>query len=261
MDFAFAPEVWIALLTLTALEVVLGIDNVIFIAIIVAKLPRERQPSARRWGIALALLSRLALLLSITWVMGLSEPLFALWGRAVSGRDLILLLGGLFLIGKATWEIHDKLEAEPHVPGTQAVAGATFGMVLVQIVILDVVFSLDSVITAVGMARALWVMVTAVMIAVVIMLFASGAISAFVERHPTIKMLALSFLLLIGVMLVVEGMGVHVGKGYIYFAMVFSLLVELLNMRYRKRMAPVRLHAPPRGGLILLPGAPAPANR
>jgi predicted tellurium resistance membrane protein TerC len=244
MDVLFSPEAWAALLTLTALEVVLGIDNVIFIAILAAKLPPARQAAARRWGIALALFSRLVLLFSITWVMGLSAPLFALWEHDVSGRDLILLMGGLFLIGKATFEIHDKLEAEPHVPGTHAVAGATFGLVLLQIVILDVVFSLDSVITAVGMARQLSIMVTAVVIAVGIMLLASGGISAFVERHPTFKMLALAFLLLIGVMLVAEGMGVHISKGYIYFAMAFSLFVEVLNLRYRRVTAPVRLHAP-----------------
>ena len=235
----------IALLTLSSLEIVLGIDNIVFISILVAKLPREQQQLARRVGLLLAMGMRIALLLAISWVMGLTEPLFTVTaiGHAFTGRDLILLLGGLFLVGKATWEIHDKLEGGQHVAGA-VVKHAAYGAILVQIVLLDIVFSLDSVITAVGMARRLEVMIVAVVIAVGAMMIAATPIANFVERHPTMKMLALSFLLLIGVMLIADGFGQHVSKGYIYFAMAFSLAVELLNLRAGHREAPVHLRQP-----------------
>jgi predicted tellurium resistance membrane protein TerC len=244
METYFTSDALVALLTLTAMEVVLGIDNIIFVAILVGKLPREQQDRARQLGIGLALVMRLALLLSISWVMGLKEPLFELLGKGFSGRDLILLGGGLFLIFKATWEIHEKLESGPEELHASGGKGARLGPILAQIIVLDIVFSLDSVITAVGMANEIWVMVVAMVVAVAIMLLASGRISGFVHRHPTLKILALSFLLLIGVMLLVEGMGGHVNKGYIYFAMAFSLLVELLNMRLRKVQRPVSLREP-----------------
>jgi predicted tellurium resistance membrane protein TerC len=246
----------LALVTLTALEVVLGIDNVVFLAILTAKLPPHHQPLARRIGLGLALLMRVVLLMAISWVMGLTRTLFsfpAVWtGKAgdlhgVTGRDLILLVGGMFLIGKATYEIHDKLEGEaPHETG----GAKSLTSAIVQIALLDMVFSLDSVITAVGMVRTqadnqwvgLTIMVTAVVISIGVMLIFARRISKFIERHPTMKMLALSFLILIGVMLVVEGLHAHIPKGYIYFAMAFSLVVELLNMRYRRLAAPVHLH-------------------
>ena len=237
----FTAENGIALLTLTALEIVLGIDNIVFLSILTSKLPAHQQALGRRVGLSLAMLMRIALLFAISWIVGLTQPLFEVFSWVVSGRDLILLGGGLFLIGKATWEIHDKLEG----PGAEAhgVGGtARFGSVLVQVMLIDVVFSLDSVITAVGMARELAVMVTAVVISVGVMMAFAAPISSFIERHPTMKILALSFLLLIGVMLVLEGVGTHVGKGYIYFAMAFSLGVELLNLRLRARRAPVQLH-------------------
>jgi predicted tellurium resistance membrane protein TerC len=238
----FTSENLIALLTLTSLEIVLGIDNIVFISILVAKLPTERQGRARRLGLLLAMGMRIGLLLAITWVMGLTRPLFSLLDRGFTGRDLILLIGGLFLVAKATWEIHDKLEGGEH-PGEARVKAATFGAVLFQIMLLDIVFSLDSVITAVGMARDVEIMIAAVMIAVFVMMLAAGGISSFIERHPTMKMLALSFLLLIGVMLIADGFGQHVSKGYIYFAMAFSLFVEVLNLRIRGRgEAPVQLH-------------------
>lgn len=237
------PDTWIALATLSAMEIVLGIDNVVFLTILAGRLPEAERPRARQLGLALALLTRVLLLLAITWVMGLTRPLFTLGGHAWSGRDLILLAGGLFLIAKATFEIHDKLEVS-HEPGAEgARQGAAFWSVVVQIGILDIVFSLDSVVTAVGMASHLAVMIAAVAVAMAVMLFFSGPIGAFVERHPTMKMLALSFLILIGVMLVAESFGKHVERGYVYFAMIFSLGVELLNMRARRaREAPVRLH-------------------
>ncbi|NNL86855.1 MAG: TerC family protein [Myxococcales bacterium] len=232
----------VALLTLTALEIVLGIDNIVFISILCAKLPPKLQARGRQLGLALAMGMRIVLLLSISWVMGLTEPLFSLLGKVVSGRDLILLVGGLFLLGKATWEIHDKLEgADQHGASSGKRVYASFGAVLVQIAALDVVFSLDSVITAVGMADHIEIMVVAVVIAVLVMMIFAGAISRFVEKHPTLKMLALSFLILIGAMLILEGFGTHVEKGYIYFAMAFSLGVELLNMRFRKTRNPVGL--------------------
>ena len=238
------PDAWIALVTLTALEVVLGIDNVIFISILAGKLPPAQQARARRLGLGLAMLTRILLLLSLAWLARLTAPLFAVAGHPVSGRDLILLTGGLFLLAKSTFEIHEKLEGEEG--HASARVPARFGAVLAQIVLLDVVFSLDSVITAVGMANQVPVMVTAVVLAVGVMLLAAGAVSAFVERHPTVKMLALSFLLLIGFSLVAEGLGLHIPKGYIYFAMAFSVLVEALNLAARRRPgrgpAPVHLH-------------------
>ena len=240
MDAFLTSEGLIALATLTAMEIVLGIDNVVFIAILVARLPEDRQASARRLGLILALGMRIGLLFAITWIMGLTRPFFEVLGHSVSGRDLILLGGGLFLIFKATWEIYDKLEAD-HVESQRGGAGA-FVATLVQIILLDIVFSLDSVITAVGMANRLSVMVTAMVLAMLVMLWAAGPVSSFVERRPSVKILALAFLLLIGVMLVAEGMGSHVDKGYIYFAMAFSLFVEMLNLRYRKRRRPVSLH-------------------
>jgi predicted tellurium resistance membrane protein TerC len=240
MDALLSSEGLIALVTLSAMEIVLGIDNVVFIAILASRLPAAQQGTARRLGLSLALITRIGLLFAITWVMGLTRPLFAVLGHAVSGRDLILLGGGLFLIFKATWEIYDKLEVE-HAEQDGGKGRAAFLAVLAQILVLDIVFSLDSVITAVGMANQLAIMVLAMVIAMLVMLVSAGPVAAFVERHPSVKILALSFLLLIGVMLVAEGMGSHVEKGYIYFAMAFSLFVELLNMRYRKQYRAVSL--------------------
>jgi len=231
----------LALLTLTALEIVLGIDNIVFISILTGKLPPEQQPKARRLGLSLALVMRLGLLFALSWVMGLTEPLFSVFGKDFSGRSLILLGGGLFLVAKSTHEIYDKLEVVHEEPKGAGGAGA-FGIILIQILLLDVVFSLDSVITAVGMAQHVAVMIVAMVVAVGVMLVFAGRIGDFVNRHPSMKILALSFLLLIGVMLVAEALGQHVGKGYIYFAMAFSLLVELLNMRLRKKRSPVHLH-------------------
>jgi predicted tellurium resistance membrane protein TerC len=239
-----SPETWISLATLSAMEIVLGIDNIVFLSILAGRLPRERQPAARRIGLAFALATRLLLLFAITWLMGLRRELFTLLGHGWSGRDLILLAGGLFLLAKATMEIHDKLEVR-HGPELEAGGerGASFWLVIVQIGVLDIVFSLDSVITAVGMAQHLAVMVAAMVIAVGVMLVFAGAIGDFVERHPTMKMLALSFLLLIGVVLVADAFGKHVEKGYIYFAMAFSFVVEMLNMRMRRaQRSPVTLH-------------------
>jgi predicted tellurium resistance membrane protein TerC len=235
------PDTYVSLVTLTAMEVVLGIDNIVFISILTGKLPLAEQPKARRLGLSLALVMRLGLLFTLSWVMGLTAPWFTLFGKGFSGRDLILLGGGLFLIAKATHEIYDKLEVAHEA---EATAGGThrFGLILAQILALDIVFSLDSVITAVGMAQHVSIMVIAMVVAVGLMLVFASAIGDFVNRHPSMKILALSFLLLIGIMLVVDGMGQHVGKGYIYFAMVFSLAVELLNMRLRKRTRPVELH-------------------
>ncbi len=235
-------EAWIALGTLTALEIVLGIDNIVFISILSGKLPRAQQSLARRLGLTAALVSRLGLLFAISWVIGLTAPLFSIWSHPLSGRDLILLGGGLFLIAKSTMEIYDKLEvahpAELARPGR-----AAFGLVIAQIMLLDMVFSLDSVITAVGMARHVIVMVIAMVLAVIVMLVFVGPVSDFVGRHPSMKILALSFLLLVGVMLVAEGLGQHIDRGYIYFAMAFSLAVEMINMRVRKaQAAPLPLH-------------------
>ena len=235
-----SAEGWIALLTLTALEIVLGIDNIVFISILAGKLRIEDRDRARKLGLFLAMFIRIALLFSITWVMRLTSPLFGVFGQEISGRDLILILGGLFLIAKSTHEIHDKLEGDEAHGSTKA--AATFTGVIIQILLLDIVFSLDSVITAVGMAEDIAVMVAAVVIAVGVMLFSAGSISEFVERHPTVKMLALSFLLLIGVSLIGEGLDQHIPKGYIYFAMAFSVFVEMINLRMRKVSDPVQLH-------------------
>jgi predicted tellurium resistance membrane protein TerC len=240
MEWLADPQSWVALVTLTVLEVVLGIDNVIFISILAGKLPPAERERARRVGLALAMLMRIALLLSLAWIIRLTAPLFSVAGQAVSGRDLILLLGGLFLIGKATFEIHDKLEGEEG-HGSKRVA-ATFRGVIVQIMLLDIVFSLDSVITAVGMAQRVEVMVAAVVIAVAFMMWFARPVSEFVERHPTVKMLALSFLILIGVNLVADGLGHHIPKGYTYFAMGFAVFVEMLNIKLRAKTRPVHLH-------------------
>jgi predicted tellurium resistance membrane protein TerC len=243
MDWISDPQAWAGLLTLTVLEIVLGIDNIIFISILSGRLPRAMQPRARRLGLVGAFTTRLALLFSIAWIVRLTAPLFAVLGHPVSGRDLILLGGGLFLIAKATFEIHGKLEGEEHGHDARRVA-VSFGGVIAQIMVLDLVFSLDSVITAVGMVDQVSIMVVANVIALGIMLLAAEPISAFVERHPTVKMLALSFLLLIGTNLVAEGAGVHVPKGYTYFAMGFSVFVEVLNLRLRARTEPVQLRQP-----------------
>ena len=237
MDWLTDPQSWIAFGTLLALEIVLGIDNVIFISILAGKLPAEQQARARTTGLALALITRVGLLFSLAWIVKLTAPLFTVLNQEISGRDLILLVGGLFLIWKSTHEIHERLEGdESHAEGGRK--DVTFTGVIVQILLLDIVFSLDSVITAVGMVDTLSIMIAAVVSAVVVMLFAAGSISAFVERHPTVKMLALSFLLLIGVTLIAEGFDKHIPKGYIYFAMAFSVFVELLNLRLRKKTAP-----------------------
>lgn len=233
MEFLTDPNVWIGLFTLTVLEIVLGIDNIVFISILSGKLPKGDQKRARRLGLSLALITRVLLLLSLNWVMSLTAPIFTIVSQEISGRDLILLIGGLFLIYKATTEIHEKLEGENH--DTEIKGRATFSGVIVQILLLDIVFSLDSVITAVGMANQIGVMVAAVIIAVIIMLFAAESISKFVNNHPTVKMLALSFLVLIGVSLLGEGLDQHIPKGYIYFAMAFSVLVEMLNLRLKKK--------------------------
>ncbi|MEI9986006.1 MAG: TerC family protein [Aliidongia sp.] len=234
------PQLWASLATLTALEIVLGIDNLVFIAILAGRLPPERQARARQVGLALALLTRLALLASIVWIIGLTRPLFAVAGQPVSWRDLILIGGGLFLLYKGTSEIHDKLEGEIRTDAPGAKRPSFVGIV-VQIMLLDIVFSLDSVITAVGMASELWVMAAAIIAAVVIMLAASGPLAAFVDRHPTVKMLALSFLLLIGMTLVADGVGFHVPKGYIYAAISFSVVVEMLNQLAANRRRKHRL--------------------
>ncbi|UFS70997.1 TerC family protein [Geomonas sp. RF6] len=232
MEWLADPQTWLALITLTALEVVLGIDNIIFISIQAGKLPAHQREKARLLGLGLAMFIRIALLFSLAWLMGLTDPLFTVLQAEISGRDLILISGGLFLIWKSTMEIHEKLEGGgDHMT---ARAAASFGSVIVQILLLDIVFSLDSIITALGMANQLAVMVAAVVIAVGFMMGFSGMISAFVERHPTVKMLALSFLLLIGVALIGDGLDMHIPKGYIYFAMAFSVLVEMLNLRARK---------------------------
>jgi predicted tellurium resistance membrane protein TerC len=242
MDWLTDPQVWIALATLTFLEVVLGVDNIIFISILSGKLPQQQQPRARRLGLLGAMITRVLLLFSLAWIIKLTHPWFHLFGHGISGRDLILILGGLFLLGKSTYEIHDKLEGEEgHAAGR---AAASFASVIVQIMLLDIVFSLDSVITAVGMVDELWVMIAAVMIAVGIMMVSAETISAFVHRHPTVKMLALSFLLLIGMSLILDGFGHHIPKGYIYFAMGFSVFVEMINLRLRKISRPVQLHEP-----------------
>lgn len=241
MEWIADPQAWVALLTLTALEIVLGIDNIIFISILVGRLPPEQRDLARRLGLGLAMGTRILLLLSLAWVMGLKDALFTVFNQEISGRDLILLGGGLFLLWKSANEIHHSLEdaEEEHKAGR----GATFGAILVQIAIIDIVFSLDSVITAVGLVDQVMVMVLAIVISVGIMMFAAKPIGEFVDRHPSIKMLALSFLTMVGMVLVAESLDFHVPKGYVYFAMAFSVAVELLNIRMRaKRAAPVKLH-------------------
>jgi predicted tellurium resistance membrane protein TerC len=246
MEWISQPEIWISLTTLTLLEIVLGIDNIIFISILSGKLPADQQAKARRLGLGLALITRIILLCGLAWVVKLDKPfwettLFS-WQISISGKDLILLVGGLFLIGKSVFEIHEKLEGEDgHATNKMTV---TFGSVIVQILMLDIVFSLDSVITAVGMVKQIGVMIAAVILAMIVMLVFVNKISAFVDRHPTIKMLALSFLILIGTMLVAEGFHQHVNKGYIYFAMTFALAVEFLNMRLRSKAPKVELHQP-----------------
>ncbi|HUF17235.1 MAG TPA: TerC family protein [Thermoanaerobaculia bacterium] len=240
MELISNPQVWIALLTLTALEIVLGIDNIIFISILAGKLPLHQQAKARQLGLGLAMLMRILLLFSLAWVIRLTAPIFTVMAHEISGRDIILIVGGLFLLAKATFEIHDKLEGDEEA--TEKKVAATFGGVLVQIIMLDAVFSLDSVITAVGMVDELPVMIVAVVIAVGVMMLSATRISGFVERHPTVKMLALSFLLLIGMSLVAEGFEQHIPKGYIYFAMGFSVFVEALNLKIRSSSKPLKLH-------------------
>jgi predicted tellurium resistance membrane protein TerC len=243
MGWITDPQAWIALATLTGLEIVLGIDNIIFISILVSKLPEHKQPGARTLGLALAMIMRVILLVFLTWIMGLTRPLFTILGNEISGRDIILIAGGLFLLAKSTLEIHDKLEgkegrASKRVP-------SSYAGVLTQIILLDMVFSLDSVITAIGMANQLFIMITAVVIAVLFMMLSSGSISRFVERRPTIKVLALSFLLLIGIALIADGLDLHIPKGYIYFAMAFSMFVEMINLRVRRvASTPIKLRKP-----------------
>ena len=243
MDWLADPQVWIAFGTLTALELVLGIDNIVFISILAGKLPAEQQQKARLVGLALAMLMRVGLLFSLSWIISLTAPLFTVLGQEISGRDLVLIGGGLFLIGKSTHEIHSKLEGDEGSGSAQV--KASFVSVIVQILLLDIVFSLDSVITAVGMVDEIWIMIAAVVVAVLFMMVFASPISNFVDRHPTVKMLALSFLLLIGVTLLAEAFDRHIPKGYIYFAMAFSVFVEMLNLRLRKpHGAPVKLRDP-----------------
>lgn len=249
MDWFSDPQVWMALCTLTALEIVLGIDNIIFIAILAGKLPKEKQARARTTGLGLAMFMRVGLLFCITWVMGLTQPLFTILTQEISGRDIILIGGGLFLLAKSTVEIHDKLEGEPeHAAGASAKA-TSFAGVIIQILFLDIVFSLDSVITAVGMVDKISIMIAAVVIAVGFMMVFAGSVSDFIHKHPTLKILALSFLLLIGVMLIADGLGQHISKGYIYFAMAFSVFVEMLNLKIRQENKPIELR-----GQRVLPG-------
>jgi len=240
MEFLTDPQVWLAFITLTALEIVLGIDNIIFLAILVGRLPREQQKKARYIGLSLAMGTRLLLLLSLTWLMKLTAPLFAILGNEISGRDIVLIVGGLFLLFKSTMEIHTSLEGTEHE--TKAGGSASFIGVVSQIAVIDIIFSLDSVITAVGLVQQVEVMVAAIVIAVIVMMVSAGVISEFVDRHPTIKMLALSFLILIGVALIADGFELHIPKGYIYFAMAFSVMVEMLNLKLRKKREPLQLH-------------------
>ena len=242
MEWLSDPQAWVGFLTLTMLEIVLGIDNVVFISILADKLPEEQRAKARRVGLGLAMFIRIALVMSVAWIVGLTEPVFTLFHHGVSWRDIVLIVGGLFLLGKATHEIHGALEGqEGHA---SARVKASFASVIAQVLLLDIVFSIDSVITAVGLTDVIPVMVAAVVVAVAVMMFAAGPIGSFVSKHPTVKMLALSFLLMIGGLLVAEGFGQHIPHGYVYFAMAFSLGVEMLNMRVRARSAkPVELHA------------------
>jgi predicted tellurium resistance membrane protein TerC len=243
MELLTDPSIWIAFATLTVLEIVLGIDNIVFISILSGKLPTDQQPRARLIGLALAMVMRILLLLVLAWIIRLTFPLFEVFAQEISGRDLILIVGGLFLVAKSTYEIHEKLEGEHG--GKSKRIPPSFGMVIFQILLLDIVFSLDSVITAVGMVDRVEVMIAAVVVAVAFMMVFAGPISRFVERHPTVKMLALSFLLLIGVTLIAEGFEQHISKGYIYFAMAFSVMVEMLNLKLRTRARdPVKLHRP-----------------
>jgi len=246
VEWLLDPQIWIAFATLTALEIVLGIDNIIFLSILVAKLPPEQQASGRRIGLALAMLTRIALLLSLAWIMKLTEPLFTVVSQEISGRDLILLFGGLFLLVKSTMEIHGSLEGEEGGHNVGGGAGGNFLSIIIQIAILDIVFSLDSVITAVGMVDQVEVMIAAIMASVAVMLFAAKPIGDFVDQHPSVKMLALSFLIVVGTALIAESFDVHVPKGYIYFAMAFSVGVEMLNIRLRKKrpVQPVKLRKP-----------------
>ncbi len=244
MEWLTNPEIWIALITLTVLEIVLGIDNIIFISIVASRLPREQQDKARKMGLMMAMVSRILLLLTLSWAAHLTKPLFEVLGKSFSGRDLILTLGGLFLIYKATHEIHEKMEGDEEAAIAETTKAVSFSKVLVSIMFLDIVFSLDSVITAVGMVDQVPVMIAAIVIAVGAMLFAAKPISDFVDEHPTVKMLALSFLLLIGLTLLGEGFGHHIPKGYVYFSMGFSAFVEFLNLRSKKKGPPVRLHEP-----------------
>jgi predicted tellurium resistance membrane protein TerC len=241
MDWISDPNIWIGFFMLTALEIVLGIDNIVFISIVAGKLPAERQAAARKLGLLLAMGTRILLLFTITWMAGLTEPFFVVFGHGFSGKDLILLIGGLFLIAKAVSEIHTKLEGD-ETPGEDSPKPTSFAGVIVQILAIDVVFSLDSVITAVGVSNHLWVMVAAVVTSVFFMLGFAGSVSDFVDKHPTVKMLALAFLVLIGVNLVADGFGQHIPRGYTYFAMAFSVMVEMLNLKLRKRSHVVQLH-------------------
>lgn len=240
MEWIADPQIWIAFVTLAFLELVLGIDNVIFVSILSGKLPEKDQPRARFIGLSMALVMRVALLFSLSWVMGLTTPLFSIWSQPFSGRDLILLVGGLFLIFKSTHEIHGSLEGSEGEASRKPYGG--FTGVIFQIMLLDIVFSLDSVITAIGMVSNVWIMIAAVVVSIIAMMLFAGTIGAFVQRHPTIKMLALSFLLLIGTTLIAEGLEFHIPKGYVYFAMAFSVFVEMLNIRLRKKTKPVTLH-------------------
>ena len=249
MEWLFDPQAWMALATLTALEIVLGVDNIIFISILCSRLPEHQRARARTIGLAFAMLTRVGLLLSLAWMMTLTAPLFEIpvMGKPISGRDLILIGGGLFLLWKSVHEIHNSLEGEEQADG-KAAAAATFGAVIAQIAVIDIVFSLDSVITAVGMVDQVPIMVIAIVIAVCVMMFAAGPIGEFVDRHPTVKMLALSFLILVGVALIGEGWDLHIPKGYIYFAMAFSVGVEMLNIRMRARRSAVQLRKQVPGG-------------
>lgn len=247
MDWIASPDAWISLITLTALEIILGVDNIIFIAILASRLPVDQQAKGRNIGLLLAMVTRIGLLFSITLIMKLTEPFMTVFQRGISGRDVILIAGGLFLLGKSTLEIHESLEGEDYNNQEEVKAGKTFFSVIVQIMLLDIVFSLDSVITAVGLSNHLQIMVAAIIISVGVMIFLAKSIADFVKSHPTIKILALSFLMLIGLSLTGEGLHFHIPKGYIYFAMAFSVMVEMFNMKMRKKIAPVRLRQSPVG--------------